>query len=68
MYLMDTVDPSSNAVNDVTNDSTAAIYSMVPVFLHKYLKARTRNETTVKGMHAHVNLLTERRTRLRSRT
>lgn len=50
-----TVDPSSNAVNDVANDSTAAIYSMVPVFLHKYLKARTRNETIVKGIYADVN-------------
>uniref|UniRef100_A0A336MCB3 Alpha-1,6-mannosyl-glycoprotein 2-beta-N-acetylglucosaminyltransferase n=1 Tax=Culicoides sonorensis TaxID=179676 RepID=A0A336MCB3_CULSO len=30
---------------DVTNDSAAAILSMVPPVLHKYLKSKTRNNT-----------------------
>lgn len=30
---------------DVTNDSAAAILSMVPPVLHKYLKSKSRNNT-----------------------
>lgn len=30
---------------DATNDSSAAILSMVPVVLHKYLTTKSRNQT-----------------------
>lgn len=36
-------------MNEVTNDSAAAILQMVPVVYRKYLLAKTRNQTTLNG-------------------
>uniref|UniRef100_A0A1B0F0A9 Uncharacterized protein n=2 Tax=Phlebotomus papatasi TaxID=29031 RepID=A0A1B0F0A9_PHLPP len=36
-------DPRESHINDVTNDSTAAILSMVPPVFHKFLTAKAKN-------------------------
>lgn len=36
-------------MNEVTNDSSAAIIQMVPIIYRKYLLAKTRNQTAVLG-------------------
>lgn len=36
-------------MNEVTNDSAAAIIQMVPIIYRKYLLTKARNQTTVMG-------------------
>ncbi|XP_055679498.1 alpha-1,6-mannosyl-glycoprotein 2-beta-N-acetylglucosaminyltransferase isoform X1 [Lutzomyia longipalpis] len=43
LHIMSYSDPREGHIGDVTNDSTAAILSMVPPVLHKFLTVKAKN-------------------------
>lgn len=45
IFILEDLEESS--MSDITNDSTAAILSMVPSVFHKFLTSKTRNQTVV---------------------
>lgn len=46
-------------MNEVTNDSAAAILQMVPAVYRKYLLTKTRNQTTLNGKQIRNNSLSD---------
>lgn len=48
-----------NAMNEVTNDSAAAILQMVPAVYRKYLLTKTRNQTVLNGKQIRNNSLSD---------
>ncbi|KAL5283248.1 MGAT2 family protein [Megaselia abdita] len=45
LNIFTTQDLEESSMSDITNDSTAAILSMVPSVFHKFLTSKTRNQT-----------------------